>query len=185
MSKDSTQVTLGVGDLYLNNIEVGHLKGTVTLDIVGEYVDFKPANGTAPVRRFVTRERVTLKASLAEIKTDNLRLALGVSTAKSASVSWPSYDPSSFVEPAASSYDILKFGGDTTVSEVSLRFEHTRPGTTKKIVLVLYKAVSNRNLNIPFNEEDINLQEITWEALADSTRTAGDQIGFIADEVKQ
>ena len=185
MAKDTTQVTLGSGDLYLNNVDVGHLKGDVVLTAEGEFVDFKPANMTGAVKRFVIRESAKLTASLAEIKLANLRLALGVTTAVVSSSSFPAYDPSSFVATASSSYDIINFGGNKTVSEVSLRFEHLRPGTTQKIVVVFYIAVSNRMLNVPFHEEDINLQDIEWEALADATRSAGDQMGFIADEVLQ
>jgi len=182
---DTTQVTLGTGDLYLNKINVGHLKGDVVLTVEGEFVDFKPANMTGKVKRFVTGETVKLTASLAEIKVANMRLALGVSTAVTESSSFPSYDPSEYSAAASSSFDVISFGGDKTVAEVSLRFEHTRPGTTKKIVVVFYAAVSNRVLNLPFHEEDIILSDVEWEALADADRSAGDQMGFIADEVQQ
>ncbi len=182
---DTTQVTLGSGTLYLNEVDVGHLKGDVVFIAEGEFVDFKPANMTGIVKRFVIRETAKLTASLAEIKLANARLALGVTTAVTSSSSFPEYDPSSFSATTSSSYDIINFGGDKTVSEVSLRFEHIRPGTTRKIVVVFYKSVSNRMLNLPFHEEDIVLQDIEWEALADASRTAGDQMGFIADEVLQ
>ena len=185
MAKDTAQVILGSGDLFLNAVDVGHLKGDVVLTAEGESVDFKPGNMTGIVKRFVIRESAKLTASIAEIKSANMRLALGVSTAVDGSSSFPEYDPSSFTVTASSSYDIINFGGDKTVSEVSLRFEHTRAGGTKKIVVVFYQAVSNRMLNLPFHEEDISLQDIEWEALADASRTAGDQMGFIADEVMQ
>jgi hypothetical protein len=185
MATDTEQVTLGSGTLYLNAVEVGHLKGDVVVTLEGESVDFKPSSMTGIVKRFVIRESAKLTASLAEIKLANMRLALGVTTAVTSSSSFPEYDPSSYTATASSSYDIVNFGGDKTVSEVSLRFEHTRPGTTKKIVVVFYQAVSNRLLNLPFHEEDIVLSDVEWMALADSTRTAGDQMGFIADEVLQ
>ncbi len=185
MASDTDQVTLGSGTLYLNEIDVGHLKGDVVLTHEGVFVDFKPSNMTGIVKRFVTSESVKLTASLAEIKTANMRLALGVTTALGESQSFPSYDPSSFSIGTSSSYDVINFGGDKTVSEVSLRFEHTRPGTTKKIVVVFYKSVSDRMLNLPFHEEDIILSDVEWMALADASRTAGDQMGLIADEVQQ
>lgn len=183
MAKDTTSVTLGSGDLYLNNVEVGHLKGDVNLTLEGEFVDFKPANNTAAVKRFVIRESAMLEASLAEIKAANMRLALGHTTAVGSSTSFPSYDPSNYSVPASASYDTVHFGGNKTVSEVSLRFEHLKPGTSKYIIVVFYKAVSNRRLNIPFHEEDIVLSDIVWTCLLDSSRTAGDQMGFIAEQV--
>ncbi len=81
MASDTTQVTLGSGTLYLNAVDVGHLKGDVVLTAEGEFVDFKPANMTGAVKRFVIRESAKLIAALAEIKLANLRLALGVTTA--------------------------------------------------------------------------------------------------------
>lgn len=185
MASETEQVTLGSGTLYLNNVDVGHLKGDVIFTAEGEFVDFKPGNMTGAVKRFVIRESAKLTASLAEYKATNMRLALGVTTAVDSSSSFPAYDPSSFAAPAGSSYDIVNFGGNKTVSEVSLRFEHTRAGTTKKIVIIFYQAVSSRLLNMPFHEEEINLSDVEWAALADSTRAEGDQMGFIADEVLQ
>lgn len=184
MATDTEQVTLGSGDLYLNNVLVGHLKGDVVFTAEGEFVDFKPAAMTGAVKRFVIRESARLTASLAEYKSANMRLALGMSTAVDGSTSYPANDPS-FSAPDSSSYDVVTFGGDKSVSEVVLRFEHTRPGTTKKIIVVFYQAVSNRLLNLPFHEEEINLSDVEWTALADSDRDAGDQMGFIADEVQQ
>jgi len=184
MSKDTTRVTLGAGDLYLNNVEVGHLKGDVNLTLEGEFVDFKPANNTGAVKRFVIREGAQIEASMAEIKVANMRLALGHTTAMSESTSFPAYDPSSYEVPSGGSYDIVNFGGDKTVSEVSLRFEHLKPGTSKYIIVVFYKSVSNRRLNIPFHEEDIVLSDVIWTALTDSDRSAGDQMGFIAEQVQ-
>jgi len=183
--KETEKVTLGSGDLYLNNVDVGHLKGDVVVTAEGEFVDFKPANMTGIVKRFVIRESARLTASMAELKMANVRLALGVTTAIGASQSFPAYDPSSFSPPAGSSYDVMSFGGDKTVSQVSLRFEHQRPETTKKIIVIFYLAVSNRLLNIPFHEEEVNLQDIEFTAMADADRTAGDQMGFIAEEVQQ
>ena len=63
MAKDTTRVTLGSGDLYLNNVEVGHLKGDVNLTLEGEFVDFKPANNTGAVKRFVDTYFFKLKLS--------------------------------------------------------------------------------------------------------------------------
>lgn len=183
MAKDDTLVTLGSGDLYLNNVDVGHLKGDVNFIVEGEFVDFKPANMTSATRRFVIRENCRLEAALAEIKASNMRLALGVDTAMSEDSSWPNYDPSSYDAEAGASWDINYFGGDRTVNEPSLRFEHDRPDSGDKIIVVFYKAVSNRVLNIPFHEEDVNLSDIVFTAMGDSSRAEGDQLGFVAVEV--
>lgn len=181
MSKDTTKVTLGSGDLYLNNVEVGHLKGDVTFEYAGETLDFKPANVLGVVKRFAIKELATLTASLAEVKAANMKLALGITTAVDVESDSVSYDPSSY-DFDGSSWNVVRFGGNRTISEISLRFEHTRPDG-KKIILVLYKATSNRKLTLPFKEEDFTLQDLVFTGLNDATRTEGDQIGFVAEEL--
>lgn len=183
MAKNTDKVTLGVGDLYLNNVDVGHLKGNVELVYSTENVPFKPANMMSAVKLFLTGETCTLKASMAELKVANLRLAMGMNTSPTSNTSFPAYDPSSFEPAAGSSYDVIHFGGEKTQYEYPLRFEHTRDDGTK-IIVVLYKARSLSGLNCPFNETDVNIQDVTFQGMADATRAAGDQIGFIAEQVQ-
>jgi hypothetical protein len=181
MAKDTTKVTLGSGDLYLNNIDVGHLKGDVEFVFELEKVEFKPANMLGPVKLFLIGESATLKASLAEIKCANFRLAMGLDQALDANTSFPAYDPSSYVVPSGASYDIMTFGGAKDPLEVPLRFEHTKPdGDT--IIVVMYNVTTETGLNIPFRELDISLSDVTFKGLSDASRTAGDQVGFLAEQ---
>jgi len=183
MASDTTKVSLGSGTLYLNNVDVGHLKGAVEFTYNRAKVEFKPSNMLGIVKQFVITEEATLKASLAELKLANIKLAMGVSDSIVSSSSFPEYDPSSFSPPATASYDVLTIGGSKTVDEMSLRFEHTRPGTTNKIIIVLYNAVSMSELVIPFAEEEVILHDLIFKALSDADRTAGDRIGVIVDQV--
>jgi hypothetical protein len=185
---DRNLTTLGGGELYLNNVDVGFLDGAVTLIYEGEAVDFVPNNKQGLVRRFKASERWRLTATLAEIKAANMRLALGHSTAVTASQSFPNFDPSSFLPAASSSWDIVNIGGDKSVNEVSLRFEHQRPKDSSndeyKIVVVMYECVSNFNMNIPFDRTTQTFTDIEFEAVIQPARTAGDQMGFIAVQVQ-
>jgi len=183
MAKDTTQVSLGSGTLYLNNVDVGHLKGDVEFSYIRSKVEFKPSNMLGIVKQFAITEEATLKASLAELKLANIKLAIGVTTSIVSSSSFPAYDPSSFSPPTSASYDVLTIGGSKTIDEMSLRFEHTRPGTSKSIVIVLYNAVSMTDLLIPFHEEDVILHDLIFKGLSSSTRSAGDRIGVIVDQV--
>jgi len=183
MAKDTEKVSLGSGTLYLNNVDVGHLKGDVEFTYTRGKVEFKPSNMLGIVKQFVITEEATLKASLAELKLANIKLALGVSDSIGSSQSFPEYDPSSFVAPSGASYDVLTFGGSKTVDEMSLRFEHIRPGTSKKIIIVLYNAVSMSEFTLPFHEEDITLHDLVFKGLSDADRSAGDRIGVIVDQV--
>ena len=185
MARETENVTLGAGRLYLDDVEVGHLKGVVELACIREMVDFKPADMTAPTKIFVIRESAELKATQAEFNVTALRLALGHTAAvPGSSTSLPAYQASaSFDSTAGSSYDYITFGGYKTVQETSLRFEHTRPNA-KKIVVIFYQAVSLSEITIPFDEENVTLYDVTYRALADEDRSAGDQMGVIIDEVQ-
>lgn len=185
MAKDINKVSLGAGELYINNVDVGYLKGDVELTYAREKVPFKPATELAPVKKFVVGDDVRIKASIAEIKPANIRLALGVSTAVGSSQSFPDYDPSSFSPTSGDSFDVLHFGGLETVSEFSVRFEHTKSGTTKQIIVVLYNATTETDLLVPFHETEIILHDLVFQGLAVEGRSKGDKIGFIAECVEQ
>ncbi len=179
MTANTENVTLGSGVLYLNNVDVGHLKGDVELNIKDEYVKFKPSNMTGNVKVFRITEEITLKASLAELDLDNVKLAYGVTTSIATSQGSLSYDPSSFSFDA--SYDTLTIGGSKTVNEVPLRFEHTRPNG-KKWVVIFYNSVCTQELLSPFKESEITLYDVLFDGLADEDRAAGDQVGVILEQ---
>jgi hypothetical protein len=185
MATNTENVTLGNGTLYLNNVDVGHLKGDTVLTYKKTSVDFKPANMMTAVKKFYIGEEISLKATAAELSLTNLKLALGLpSTAITTATSFPSYDPSSYVVPDSASYDVMLLGGDKTVAEMSLRFEATRPDSGMKVIVVFYIAVSNSDLTLPFKEEDITLYDLQFTALADATRAEGDMVGFIVEQTE-
>lgn len=187
MAAETENVTLGSGTLYLNGIDVGHLKGNVVLAYTRNTVDFKPANMTGVVKKFVVGEEVRIRASMAEFKCSNYRLAMGHSAAIGSSAPFStafSYDPSSFADRsvAGKSYDYVKFGGHKTCTGVPLEFVHVRDDG-KKVIVVLYSAVSTGEIEIPFNEEEVNMYDVEWMGLADEDRSAGDQIGQVVNQV--
>ncbi len=187
---ETEKVTLGSGVLYLNGVDVGHLKGDVEFSYTVERVEFKPADMLGVVKVFKIREGAQLKAASAELKMANIKLAMGVTTAVDASVSFPSYvgagDSCSISmaagQQASYSYDVLHFGGSKAVDEMCLRFDHTRPNG-QVFTVIFYNAVSMSELIIPFHEEDITLYDLTFKALSDANRAAGDRIGVLIEEV--
>lgn len=181
---DTNKLCLGAGALYLDNVDVGFLKGNVELTYTREKVGFKPANELGEVKRWIISEGATLRATVAELKPANLRLALGINEAIGSSQSYPAYDPSSFSAGADDSFDVIHFGGSKVVDELALRFEHTKADTSEKIILVLYKVVATPEITIPFAEEEVILHDMAFEALHDTSRAAGDQLGFVAEQVQ-
>jgi hypothetical protein len=177
-------VTVGSANLFINGVDVGHLKETIEFEYVREKLAFKPANTLGEVKAFAISERAEIRARSAELNLTNIRTALGMSdttvtasTTLAAQTGSCSYDPA-----AASSWDSLTFGGDKSEREMCVRVEHTRPNG-KIFVVTLYKAISMSELIVPFAEDEFTLYDLHFKALADVSRTSGDEIGIILDQV--
>ncbi|GAI52123.1 unnamed protein product [marine sediment metagenome] len=184
MTRDANNIILGTGRLWINDTEVGYLKGDVEFSYVREKLDFKPSGVLAPVMQFVIGETAELKASEAEFKLTSLQLAMGVTTTIDSFSGSPSYNPASFSAAVLKTFDYLTFGGSTTVDEtLAIRFEHIRPNSTKKIIIILYTAVSLSDLALAFHDEDFNLIDVAFRGLADASRPAGDQIGMVIEQM--
>lgn len=75
------RLLLGIGDLYIDDVFVGNLKEAVTFNVSREYAYQKPGNSLADVKGAVTKEEVTLEASVCDLKLSQLRRALGINQA--------------------------------------------------------------------------------------------------------
>jgi len=183
MAKNAERITLGSGDLYLNNVDVGYL-GDVELSYEKEELEYVPGTELSPVKVFMVGESASLTAKVAELNVANMRLAMGVNQSVSTSTSFPAYDPSSFSVPASFSADVLTFGGNKNRLEVPLRFEHTRPDG-KKVIVIFYNATATGGFKLPFGQKTIMEHDITYKALAVSTRSAGDKLGVIVEQINE
>ena len=196
MTQTVGNITLGTGRLYFDDVEVGYLKGDVEFVYNRERLDFKPSGATTPVAQFIITETCELRASIAEFKARNLRMAMGVTAAISSftgvsgssgdNADGPSYNPASFSAIEAEEYDMVKFGGEEVVdftNTIAVRFEHEIRGQTsaaqQKIVVILYAAVCLGDLSLAFHEEDFVLTDIVFTGTCVVARPAGDQIGMI------
>ena len=81
------RMPLGLGDLYLNNVFVGQLKGNVNLHIQEKYAYARPGNMIADVKADRIMEDMTLTAEVCELKFSQLRTAIGINQAETASAS--------------------------------------------------------------------------------------------------
>lgn len=180
---DTDKLVLGSGTLKLNGVDVGFLKGDVSLDYKCETVGFKPANELGDVIEYKIRESAVLKASLAEFKLKNLKYAMGSTMTVSESAALPSYNPSSYSGGAGASFDSLTFGGDKSSSTFVLEFRHTKQNG-KDIVIVFYSAAALPEFTLPFHEEDFTLYDVAFKALTVATRAAGNKMGVILEQVQ-
>ena len=200
MTQTAGNITLGSGRLYIDDVEVGYLKGDVEFIYNREKLDFKPSGATTPIVSFVLTETCELRASIAEFKSANLRMAMGVTQAISSFTGFsgsagdtrddPSYNPASFSALEGEEYHAVKFGGEEVVdftNTVAVRFEHQWRGRSstdqKKIVVVLYAAILPGDLSLAFHEEDLLLTDIVFMGTCVTTRPAGDQIGMIIEQI--
>lgn len=189
MTQSTANITLGTGQIWFDDTEVGYLKGDVEFVYNRDKLDFKPSGATAPVAQFILTETCELRASIAEFKAAHIRMAMGVTQSISTTTtSNPDYNPASFSSISGQSYNFLRFGGEEVVdfsSKLAIRFEHERRGqsSTKKIVIILYAAVCLGDFSMAFHEEDFDLTDIVFTGTPVVSRSAGDQVGMIIEQV--
>jgi len=75
------RLLLGVGDLYINNIWVGALKGSTIFHYKPTVAEQQPGDVMAPVAARRTKEDVTIEVEICDFKVAQLRRALNTNTA--------------------------------------------------------------------------------------------------------
>lgn len=78
---EEKRLPLGLGDVYINNILVGQLKGSVTFHHKVTYAEQQPGNLLAAVKAVRTKEECMLDAEICDFKISQLRRALGYNQA--------------------------------------------------------------------------------------------------------
>jgi hypothetical protein len=78
---ESKRLLLGVGDLYINDVFVGNLKGKVAMKYTRKYAYQRAGNNLADQKGEVTDEELTIDAEICDIKLSQLRRAFGINQA--------------------------------------------------------------------------------------------------------
>jgi hypothetical protein len=78
---ESRRLILGVGDVYLDGVIVGQLKGKVECNIKREYARQRAGNNIADQKAEVISEEAMLTAEICDLKLGQLRRALGINAA--------------------------------------------------------------------------------------------------------
>lgn len=182
-NKRTDLVTLGAADIWINGIDVGHIKGDVMFACEREYVGFKPAVNLGNVKYFRITEAFRITCSVAELRLSNLKTAMGITdditasfnpTGQGGSLSWE-VDPSD-------TYDKLSFGDSKTLDTFPLMLIHTRPNGNKFVIL-LYSAQCITNIDFSFMELDIPMQTLEFQGLEDTSRAVGDRVGALFEQI--
>jgi hypothetical protein len=82
---ESKRLILGVGDIYLDGVFVGNLKGKVEFHFKREYARQRAGNNIADQKAEVISEEAGLTAEVCDLKLSQLRRAFGIATAVDAS----------------------------------------------------------------------------------------------------
>ncbi len=82
---EAKRLPLGLGDVYINNILIGQLKGSVIFHHKIGYAEQRPGNLLAPLKSERISEECTLDAEICDFKVEQLRRAMGYNQAISSS----------------------------------------------------------------------------------------------------
>lgn len=74
---EAKRLPLGLGDLYINNILVGQLKGKVIFHDKETFAEQFPGNLIAPLKAERIKQEVTIQAEICDFKLSQLRRAIG------------------------------------------------------------------------------------------------------------
>ena len=76
----------------------------------------------------------------------------------------------------------ISFGGGAQPADVPAKFVYTAPDGSEEITINFYKAKWKAGNAITFKEEDFSTSDVEITAVSDSSRTAGDQLGYVEFE---
>lgn len=167
MAKNTDTITLGLGDLSVDGVDVGYLGGEVVFTTDIEAKDFRVGVPQHTVKRVITGFETSIKASLAQIDASTVGLALGIGSAST---------------PNGNAR--ISFGTSWQLAELNnVQFLHTRPnGKTVKIFFPKAQ-VKPGSQELRFSTDDYILQDVTITALYDSRTAASSYpLGYIEFE---
>lgn len=197
---DVTDISLGIGvlefgyydenDVFQGFQDVGIIKGTWQMQVTRETREFEGGRPLQELKAEVLRERVEITFQMAEFRVANLKFAFGggVITDSIAPVfldgsnAAPKGDLTDSVVGVASA-NSYTLGGQCDLDRVSLRFTHQKSCIDEKRQIVeVWIARAMGDVTLPFQEEDWNLFQVQFRAIADLNRPAGSQLFRILDE---
>jgi hypothetical protein len=168
-SKSPESILLGLGTLGLAAYpltspvtfgDVGYIK-QAGFSFSREFKDFE--SGGELIKRIAFRDRFELTAQFAEVKIATLNKII----------------PSTLGNHGDGAGSSIDFGGDKTLDEYAVRFEHVR--TDGKIVRVdIWKAIPAGEQSLAFAEEDYITYPVVFAAQSDPTKAVGRRYGRIS-----
>ena len=172
-------IHVGAGTLTLNPdsspISIESTQDGATLAYSGELEPINVDQVLAPVGYYIPGEECTFETLVTEGTAANLRYALG---ATDQSV------PSEVAATATTNgYYEIKFGGNSTLTDYVLEYKAKRRNNADLyVILRLYIVNISPNLEFAFKKDGVSVYKLTFKAAADTTKDAGQQLGYYRQE---
>lgn len=166
MAADITNVKLGVCSVNFNDTDLGHTKGGVVVTYSPEYHDVTVDKyGNTVVEKVLIGEKLTVKVPMAEATMANLAIAMPATSG------------------AAEKTTIGDLAGTALAALAKQLVLHPIANDAADLSedVVLYKAVVTSEIVLDYTYDGERVVEVTFEALLDEDRSAGDYLGLIGD----
>ena len=164
---DITNVVVGACSVNFNGLDLGHTKDGVEVSYEPEYMDVSVDKyGNTVVEKKLLGEKLTAKVKLAEFTIANLRNAIPNAT---------------FAGAGNSRILIGQNAGQSQKSNAYQLVLHPLSEGTKRHDIIFYKAVVTEAVVLPHVNDAEKLVEVTFTALLDETKSAGNYLGMIGD----
>ena len=176
-----TSQQLNSPDVFGAYQDVGAIKAELNITVTREVLAFESGRPLITILQEVIREKVVVKATLAELAVATVKMALGQADITSGTI--PTFMDNTSTALSGTlqtgftnlvSGNLLQFGGLPTHAYIGLRFTHVKSNGNRH-VFEGFKASPTGNLTLPFKETDWNLHEVEFNLLADTTKDAGKQ----------
>ncbi len=167
---DILNVQVGVCTVTYNGVDLGHTQGGVEVSYEPTYHDVAVDKyGETVVEKYLTGEKFTAKVPLAEFTIANLRNAMPQSTFAGAANARITLGNTAGVKAKAVAYQLVL---------------HPQIEGTRRHDIVMHKAYVSEQVTLNHKNDEEKIIEVTFQALLDETKSAGNYLGLIGDSTQ-
>lgn len=164
---DITNVKVGACSVSFNGVDLGHTKGGVEVSYEPVYHDVSVDKyGETIVEKYLMGEKLTVKVPLAESTIANLKVAMPQAT---------------FGGAGNTRITLGANAGAKASSSAAQLVLHPLNLGTRENDIVLHKACVTSTIELAMKVDEEKLIEVTFEALLDESKSAGNYLGLIGD----
>ena len=173
-----SNIHVGPGTLILNPdssaVSIDSSSEGATLNFNAELEAINTDQVLSPVGYFIPGEECTFEMMANEGSANILRYALG---ATDQSVTTSAADATN------KGYDEIKFGGNYVLTDYVLEYIAPRRNNKNLYIRIrLYSVNISPNLEASYVKDGVTYYKLTFKAKADTTKTAGEQLGYYRQE---